>query len=146
MSEFDPRPCPLSRRLFALIYDGLILAGLWMIAAALVVIPTGDAVDSGQLGFQLFLVLVAFAYFGGCWRMGRQTVGMRAWKIRLDAPTSPPAFAALATRFAVGMVSIAALGAGFWSALFRADGATWHDRASGTRLVLITDQPRRSSA
>lgn len=144
MSLPDPRPCSLSRRLFAIVYDGLILAGLWMIAAAVVVIPAGHAIENGNLLFQLFLLLVAFLYFGGCWRFGGQTVGMRAWKIHLDADTTPPPLDRLALRFGVALVSLAALGAGFWTAALRRDGATWHDRVSGTRLVVIADQPRRS--
>lgn len=131
--------------MFAILYDGLILVGLWMIAAAIVVISAGGAVENGSLGFQLFLLLVAFAYFGGCWRFGRQTVGMRAWKIRLEAEQAPPDMASLAIRFLVAIGSLAAAGAGFWLALFRADAATWHDRASHTRLVVLPDQPRRRS-
>ena len=145
MPETEARPCSLPRRLAALTYDGLILVGLWMIAAAAVVIPAGGAIESGHPGFQLFLLLVAFAYFGGCWRFGRQTVGMRAWKIRLETDRTPPAMTSLIVRFAVGIVSIAAAGAGFWLALLRDDAATWHDRASGTRLVVLPDQPRRRS-
>jgi len=145
MPDSDARPCSLPRRLAAIVYDGLILTGLWMIATAIVIIPVGDAVETGNPVFRFFLLLVAFAYLGGCWRYGRQTVGMRAWKIRLDAPDDPPSISRLALRFVVGIGSIVAAGAGFWTALWRDDAATWHDRASGTRLVVIPDQPRRSS-
>lgn len=145
MSRPDARPCSLPRRLAAILYDGLILIGLWMIATAAVVIPLGDAVETGNPVFRLFVLLVAFGYLGGCWRFGRQTVGMRAWKIRLEAPEAPPSIARLAVRFVVGIASIVTAGAGFWTALWRDDAATWHDRASETRLVVIPDQPRRSS-
>jgi uncharacterized RDD family membrane protein YckC len=145
MTDADARPCSLLRRLAAVVYDGLILVGLWMIATAIVVVPLGGAVGTGQPLFQLFLLLVAFAYLGGCWRYARQTVGMRAWKIRLVAANEPPRVSRLALRFLVGIGSLLAAGAGFWTALWRDDGATWHDRASGTRLVVIPDQPRRSS-
>lgn len=125
-------------------YDGLILVGLWMIVGAAVVLIAGDAIDSGQHWFQLMLLAAAFLYFGGCWRYGRQTVGMRAWKIELQSPSYPPPYDALLTRFLVAIASMLALGAGFWTALLRADASTWHDRASRTALVVV-DQPRRSN-
>lgn len=133
-SPGNVRPCSLQRRMTALIYDGLILIGLWMLGAAVIVVPAGGAVDTGTIWFQIYLLVLAFAYLGGCWWLGGQTVGMRAWKIRLvsQRPFLKPA--QLAIRFGVGLVSIAALGAGFWTAGFRADHATWHDRISHTRL------------
>lgn len=141
MTPADHRPCSLPRRLAAIGYDGLILLGLWMIGAALVVIPSGGAIDSGRALFQLYLLALAFAYLAGSWHLAGRTVGMGAWKIHLvstggaDAPA--PTFAQLTTRFLVALASLALLGAGFWTALFRSDGATWHDRASGTRLRVL---------
>ena len=125
-------------------YDGLILVGLWMIVGAIAVLIVGDAIENGDRLFQLALLAAAFLYFGGCWRYGRQTVGMRAWKIELQSAASPPPYDALLARFLVAIASMLALGAGFWTALFRADASTWHDRASRTQLVVV-DQPRRSS-
>lgn len=127
-----------------MMYDGLILVGLWMIVGGAAVLVAGGAIETGQPVFQLILLAAAFLYFGGCWRFGRQTVGMRAWKIELQSPSSPPAFDALFIRFCVAIVSLLAVGAGFWTALFRADASTWHDRASGTQLI-VDDQPRRSN-
>lgn len=150
--EVDPndrpstaRPCSLPRRLAALLYDGLILAGLWMLGAALVVVPSGGAIETGALWFQAYLLAVAFAYFGSCWWLGGQTVGMRSWRIRLISDRDRLTPGQLAVRFVVALGSIAALGAGFWTAAMRADQTTWHDRASATRLV-VGDQPRRSNA
>lgn len=127
-----------------MMYDGLILVGLWMIVGGASVLAAGGTIESGQLLFQLILLATAFLYFGGCWRFGRQTVGMRAWMIELQSPTSPPSLESLFIRFCVSIASLLALGAGFWTALFRADAATWHDRASKTQLI-VDDQPRRSN-
>jgi uncharacterized RDD family membrane protein YckC len=46
-----------------------------------------------------------------------------------------PTWKALLTRYAVGTVSLLAAGLGFWWAWLDRDRLTWHDRASGTRLV-----------
>ncbi|MBY6205926.1 RDD family protein [Halomonas denitrificans] len=141
MNPADHRPCSLTRRFAAIGYDGLILVGLWMIGAALVVIPSGGAVDSGQPLFQLYLLALAYAYLAGSWRIAGRTVGMGAWRIQLvsvDGTHGPsPTLGQLTTRFLVSLASLAVLGAGFWSALLRADGATWHDRASRTRLHVV---------
>ncbi len=141
MKPAADRPCSLPRRLAAIGYDGLILVGLWMIGAALVVIPSGGAVDSGQPLFQLYLLALAFAYLAGSWHLAGRTVGMGAWRIQLVPAGSTgahaPSFGQLTTRFLVSLVSLAALGAGYWTATMRADRATWHDRASRTRLRVL---------
>ena len=49
-----------------------------------------------------------------------------------DAPAQAPA---LWRRYFVGTLSLLAGGLGFWWAWFDRDGLTWHDRASGTRLL-----------
>jgi uncharacterized RDD family membrane protein YckC len=40
-------------------------------------------------------------------------------------------------RYLIGNVSLLLGGLGFWWALLDRDKRTWHDRASGTRLVRV---------
>ena len=42
---------------------------------------------------------------------------------------------ALVVRYLVGNASLLLGGLGFWWAWLDRDGLTWHDRASGTRMV-----------
>lgn len=128
-------PASLWRRLAALLYDSLLILALWMIGAALVVVPTGQPIGSGNLFFQAYLLVLAMAYFAVCWHRGGQTLGMRAWKIRLESIEATLTGRQILVRLAVGLVSIGALGAGLAWSLVRADRACWHDLASATRIV-----------
>ncbi len=118
-----------------MIYDSLLLVAILMLAAAAVVIPTGAQVDPGHFAFQLYLLVVAWAYFAICWR-GGQTLGMKAWRIRLVTPRGQITWLETVTRFLVACLSLISFGTGFWWSLFHSRRATWHDLASGTALVV----------
>lgn len=78
-------PVGLFRRLGAILYDTLLLAGVLFIATALIMPLTGGrAVPAGQPLFSLYLYSLCFFFFGWFWTHGGQTLGMRAWKIRLQ--------------------------------------------------------------
>src|SRR5690606_41442182 len=65
---------------------------------------------------QVALLAVTAGYFVISWRRGGQTIGMRAWRIRIVATEGgalPWSRALL--RFAVALVSLGALGLGFRS-------------------------------
>lgn len=75
----------LPRRCGAILYDTLLLCGLLLVATALVLpLTAGEAVQPGNPWFSSFLLLVCFLFFGWFWTHGGQTLGMRAWKIRLQ--------------------------------------------------------------
>lgn len=133
--------CSLLRRLAVILYDGLLVLALWMVAAAAVVIPSGTEIQPGAIGFQLYLLIVAWAYFAISWRHGGQTLGMRAWHVRLIADQHPVAWSRTVTRFLIAIASWLCLGLGFLWSLFHAQRATWHDLVSGTQLVV---EPKRA--
>lgn len=144
MQEY--RPVSFLRRLGAMFYDTL-LAG----ATVLIVNGILAAVVAHQLGlpeiapgstlaklFAILHFLVIFAFFGWFWTHGGQTLGMRAWKIRVESYdgrelTWQQAF----FRYMAAIMSWAFLGVGFLIALFDPDKLTWHDRFSRTRLNYI---------
>lgn len=143
-------PVKLVRRLAAIGYDSLLILAIWMLGAAVVVVAAGEPIASGNPLFQVYLLALAMAYFGSCWFLGGQTVGMRAWSVRLESIEGALAWRQILIRLAVGLVSMLAMGAGFAWSWIRTDRATWHDLASGTRIVGLnrpptTDQARRSS-
>lgn len=91
-------PCPLWRRLLALVYDLLIVVAIVMVVGLLCQIATGGKLI--QPGAHTVIPpwyrplqgLVVAAYFISSWLRGGQTVGMRPWHIRLtrtdgSAPT-----------------------------------------------------------
>jgi uncharacterized RDD family membrane protein YckC len=90
-------PCPLWRRLLALVYDVLIVVAIVMVVGLLCQLATGGKLittgttTSVPLWYQLLQGLVIAAYFISAWRRGGQTVGMRPWRMRVttNAGTTP---------------------------------------------------------
>jgi len=82
-------PCPLWRRLLALVYDLLIVVAIVMVVGLLCQLATGgQLIHTGgktvvPAWYQLLQGLVVIAYFVSSWRRGGQTVGMRPWHIRV---------------------------------------------------------------
>lgn len=137
VSSAPGKPCGIARRLAAVLYDALLILALWMIGTLPLVIATGSDIGSGHWLFRIYLAALALGYLHLSWSRSGQTLGMRAWRIELRAwRRSPASLISSVLRLGVGLISIAALGLGFISAQFRSDRATWHDRASGTRLVV----------
>lgn len=134
---FQPGPCTLPRRLLSMLYDSLVIVALLIIAAGAALPLTGAEVRAGtSIAFTAYLLLVWLAYLWWCWTRAGQTLGMRAWKIRIETMDGrAPGTRESLARFAVAWLSAACLGLGYFSSLWRQDQACWHDRASATRLI-----------
>ena len=138
-------PASVWRRLAALSYDLLLLTALLFAFTLLVVtVRLGTPVPPGTWWFELSLLAVAMLFFCGFWVHGGQTVGMRAWRIRIvradgTALTWPRA----AARFALGVVAAAPAGLGLWWSVFDTDKRAWHDRWTGTRVIRAAPASKR---
>jgi uncharacterized RDD family membrane protein YckC len=134
--------CGLPRRLVIAIYDGIVVVALLLLATVPPTIAMVTLSDTAQeqslvfrLGMTLYLLLVAFAFYGGFWTHGGQTLGMRAWRVRVVREDGGRlTWRDAAIRYAAAILSWLVVGAGFWWSLFDRDGRTWHDRLSGTEL------------
>jgi uncharacterized RDD family membrane protein YckC len=132
-------PAPLWRRLAALSYDVLLLAAVLVVIAAVVVAARGQrAVEPGTWWWQLGLGAVCWLFFAGFWAHGGQTLGMRAWRIRLEREDGGPVTLRLATvRFAAAWLSLLPAGLGFWWGWIDRERQCWHDHLSRTRVVRV---------
>lgn len=132
-------PAPLWRRLAAAVYDALLLIALWMVALWLdVVMRDALGLDRNWPALRAYLFLLGLFFFGWFWTHGGQTLGMRAWRLRLlDAQGRVPGWPALALRYVVAGVALAAFGLGYWWAWLDPQRRTWHDLASGTRVLRL---------
>jgi uncharacterized RDD family membrane protein YckC len=156
----------LWRRLAASVYDALLLVAIWMCGGLVVVLLRGAAVPPLTWWFEIYLLALAFGYFGWSWIRGGQTLGMRAWNIRVQRPDgSALDWGRAAVRFAIGGLIAAALVFGAWAGrgtgaqmaigiaalalgvlalgwtLFDRQRRGWHDLAADTVVVLA---PRRT--
>jgi uncharacterized RDD family membrane protein YckC len=130
-------PAPLWRRLAALAYDALLLGALvFVFTWAVLVVRGGREIPPGSLWFEVSLVLLAAIFFCGFWTHGGQTLGMRAWRIRVVcADGSPLDWKRAAVRFAAAIASLAPVGLGLWWSLRDPQRRCWHDRWAGTLVV-----------
>lgn len=131
-------PGPL-RRLAAMFYDGVLLVSLWFVASfAALPFTGGEAVSASNWGFSLYLLTVTFLFFAWFWTHGGQTLGNRAWRIRVESENGGnPNWKQAGIRFAVALLAWAACGLGFLWAIWDKRHRSWHDIASGTRTVLL---------
>lgn len=83
--KMTPRYAGLLRRFPAMIYDSLLLLAVLIFATIPVILFThGEATRSGNPFVSTWLFMISFLFFVWFWTHGGQTLGMRAWKIRLQ--------------------------------------------------------------
>ncbi|ADE16073.1 RDD domain containing protein [Nitrosococcus halophilus Nc 4] len=138
-------PAGLFRRLGAIFYDSLLLVATWFLLTIFALpLTAGQAIPAGNAIYRFYLLLIAIAFFGGFWTHGGQTLGMRAWRIKVQQPNGQTVtWRQALLRFGFAIVSWLPLGAGFWWALIDKEGKTWHDRFSETELVLVPKKAQK---
>jgi len=124
------------RRMAAILYDGIALGSLFFLTTALLLpFNQGKAFDHEQWSYPLSLLLVSFMFFGWFWTHGGQTLGMRAWKIRVCTRDDQAiGWHHALVRFVIALVSWCAGGLGFFWILFNNKKLSWHDLISKTRI------------
>jgi uncharacterized RDD family membrane protein YckC len=126
----------LLRRLGAIVYDALLLLALLMLTTIpFVATRGGESVAPNNAGYQVSLLVVAYAFFVGFWTWRGSTLGMLAWGLRVETPDGrAPGLGQASMRFFTAILSWLPLGLGFIWQLWDRDDLAWHDRLSGTRL------------
>ena len=139
------------RRLGAMLYDLLIVVALLFIVTALFLPLTGgEAITPGDSGvleriYQAALVLVVVLFFCVFWTWRGQTVGMLAWRLRVErSDGSTLRWRDALIRLAGASVSLAALGMGYFWIWIDREKLAWHDRWSGTRVVVLEKKRKQS--
>ncbi|MGB1667370.1 MAG: RDD family protein [Pseudohongiellaceae bacterium] len=148
----NPADFPIAglwRRLVALLYDGFLVAAIWMVLGYLIQFAFGT--DTNQLvdgrvvtdplqDAVIFFMMVttSFGFYAWFWGRSGQTLGMIAWRLRAQRPdgqllTLPQS----ALRFGLAWPSFFLLGIGFFWLLINRQQGTLHDRFSDTRVVLV---------
>ena len=144
MSEQNYPTASLSRRLAALGYDSLVLISLYIIMG-FVLVGIATALNDGNppgafpMAVNLSVMFtICFFYYSSSWRRGGQTIGMKAWRIKLiNNETRPIQLSQCMLRTGIGFFSLVVFGLGFLWPLFDKKQRTWHDMASLTRVVFI---------
>jgi len=122
-----------------MLYDALAVFAVVFVADALVIIPLGMLFDITEVGrhpaFQLYQSSIVVAFFLWFWTHGGQTLGLRAWHLRVVREDgSPLRLPDAVKRLLASLLSWLPLGLGFLWASFDKNKLAWHDRLSRTRL------------
>ncbi len=144
-------PAPLWRRLAAMIYDGLLVIALALVTTAIYLAVAGAIMgeealkthlDTGGMArdpfFKTILFLVIFFFFAYFWHRLGQTLGMQAWRIRVqNADGTSLAWTQCLLRFMIALVSGLCFGLGYLWMLWDKERRTWHDRYSESQVVQL---------
>lgn len=143
-------PAALWKRLFATLYDTLILVAISLLYGALVTLVSttllGNTADNykpnaGGLLVQLGWVATIMGFYCFFWLRVGQTVAMKAWRLRLITTSGEPLTLALCiARCTLGCLSLAAFGLGYFWQLFDKDKMALHDRLTGTKIIQLSKQ------
>lgn len=126
------------RRAGAILYDSLLVLALLMLATLPFVATRGGEIVEpvDNLTYQVTMLLVIYAFFVFFWTYGGQTLGMRAWRLRVETRDGQiPTFWRATLRFMLAIVSLVTFGLGFLWQLWDRDRLALHDRYSGTQMM-----------
>jgi len=130
------QPCPgFWRRLAAAIYDLILLIAVFFVAIALLLpLTSGEAITCKPCLY-VYLLTISFLFYGWFWTHGGQTLGLKAWKIRvLTLDQKPINWNQAFIRFSVALLSWGMFGLGFLWILFDKNRCGWHDHLSQTAV------------
>ncbi|MDD5579185.1 MAG: RDD family protein [Methylobacter sp.] len=128
------------RRFAAIFYDLLLLVALFFVATALILpFNSGQAFTAKQLFYPVYLLVVSFFFYAWFWTHGGQTLGLRAWKIKvLTLNREQISWKQALLRFTAALLSWIFFGLGFLWIFFDKDKRGWHDYLSKTALFFET--------
>ncbi|MYD44514.1 MAG: RDD family protein [Gammaproteobacteria bacterium] len=136
-----PTPAGFFVRVFAMIYDTLVMLGIWILTVVVLVSIAGDAVVGAWVQSLLFVEL--FAFFCYFWLKRGQTVGMMAWRLRLVSDETVTLKTVL-LRFIGALLGGACVFVGYVWILFDRNQRSWSDIMSHTYVVREPKPPKRS--
>lgn len=132
------------RRFGAMFYDLLVLLALMMVVtSALLPLTGGEAITSARYGglehaYRALLLIVIVCFFGLFWTRSGQTVGMVAWRLKIErADGRLMTWSDVLKRLAAAFVALLAAGAGYFWIWIDRDRLAWPDRWTHTRVVVL---------
>ena len=150
-------PASLPRRLAAMIYDGLLCLALVMVVTGVYTGLHQLLINYSLIGHDRYehmleadsslqydpilsalLLLSLWCFFGFFWRRSGQTLGMQAWKIRIqNEDGSPLSWLQALLRVLMGILSWSALGLGYLWQLIHQHRRSWTDLGSNSVTLFI---------
>jgi uncharacterized RDD family membrane protein YckC len=124
----------------AFIYDVLILIALSLFVSALFTAGAGENFyqsDVLRTSFQLLWVIMVAGYYVYSWQKSGQTIGMKAWRLRVTRQDANPLTRMdTMTRLAAAILNVFLLNLG-WLGYLSQSGLSLTDKLSATRIERI---------
>jgi uncharacterized RDD family membrane protein YckC len=147
----DNQSAALWRRLAAMVYDSIVIMAIWIVVGFLVLsafgIDQAQVVENDQVVMDPYyritlfssMLLSAYLFFAWFWTHSGQTLGMQAWKLRVqNADGSAISYKQSLIRFVVAPFSLLLIGAGYFFMFFNTEKLTLPDRLSHSIVVKIS--------
>ena len=128
------------RYLSAIFYDLILLIAVLLLATAIFHALNQGTVSilSSLIVFRLYLVGVSFLFYGWFWTHGGQTLGLRAWRLRLvNHQQKDINWKQALTRYLTACIAWLILGLGIFWRLWQKDHKTWQDLSSKSYIIRI---------
>lgn len=134
----EAEPAGLARRCGGLLYDFLILVALYMLIGGLVVsLNQGEALEQAWM-MQALLIAISYGFFGFFWRRSGQTLGMLAWRLRIETHQGQAiSWAQVGLRMLGGLLGLLCFGLGYLWLYWDPHQRTWSDIFSNTRTLVL---------
>ncbi|NQZ33410.1 MAG: RDD family protein [Oceanospirillaceae bacterium] len=127
----------LARRLGAIGYDTLVIIALSFAVTAIWLWLMNTPSATGP-AFQSTIFVSIFSFFGFFWTRSGQTIGMMAWRIRIQTKAgSSISWTQALIRFMGAIAAVAILGIGYLWMLFNDEQLTLQDKLSNTEVVYL---------
>ena len=128
------------RRLAAQFYDIVLLIAILLVANGVLLLLTDtETLKTYTFLHRAYLISICFLFYAWFWTHGGQTLGLRAWNIKvLTLDQKPISWSQALLRFITAMLSWTVFfGLGFIWVLFNKEKLSWHDRLSKTALFSV---------
>ena len=132
------------RRFGAMLYDTLVVVAMAaLLTWALLPLTGGEAILAERVGpyeyvYRGLLLLLVIFFFGAFWTRRGQTLGMVAWRLKVERDDGAALrWSDALLRLVGASVSLLALGLGYFWIWIDRDRLAWHDRWSHTRVIVL---------
>lgn len=129
-----------------MLYDSFLVIAIWIVVGGAVMAALGIDKVQAEQGLEplhqwlLFVceILSVVLFFGWFWTHSGQTLGMQAWRVKVESNDGAPlSWKQVLQRLVVAPFALALGGIGYWWCLFDAGKRTWPDIASSSRVVKL---------
>ncbi len=135
------------KHIAAFVYDIFPVLGILIVTSGTtLILRSGNEVQAHTWWFQVFIFCEIALYYIYFWKVGGQTIGMKAWKIHIkpnDENQPQLSWKQASMRFVFGVFSTALLGLGLFWKFFSKEDKSWMDLVSASHTYYDTPKSKQ---